>query len=152
MLPGKQILFPQQCFHGWANRETFEETSRVTNVSATRFPSLPMQGFRIYWKLCCDLQLRPAPAIHQHAVIALILHVTLTWAVTVRSCQNLNDLIPQRALVPRAVAIARVTMTWTVIGYALTTSDAVTSSLNVATGSGHAIVAITTKARAAAGN
>ena len=40
-LPGKQLLFPQQCFHGWANRETFEETSRVTNVSATMFPSLP---------------------------------------------------------------------------------------------------------------
>jgi hypothetical protein len=33
-------LFPQQCFHGWANRETFEETSRITNVSATMFPSL----------------------------------------------------------------------------------------------------------------
>jgi hypothetical protein len=31
----KQILFPQQCFHGWANRETFEETSRITNVSTT---------------------------------------------------------------------------------------------------------------------
>jgi hypothetical protein len=39
--PGKQILFPQQCFHGWANMETFEETSRITNVSATMFPSLP---------------------------------------------------------------------------------------------------------------
>jgi hypothetical protein len=26
-------VFPQQCFHGWANRETFEETSRITNVS-----------------------------------------------------------------------------------------------------------------------
>ena len=38
---GKQILFPQQCFHGWANRETFEETSRITNVSTTMFPSLP---------------------------------------------------------------------------------------------------------------
>ena len=41
MLLGKQILFPQQCFHGWANRETFEETSRIANVSATMFPSLP---------------------------------------------------------------------------------------------------------------
>ena len=41
LLPGKQILFPQQCFHGWANRETFEETSRITDVSATMFPSLP---------------------------------------------------------------------------------------------------------------
>jgi hypothetical protein len=41
LLPGKQILFPQQCFHGWANMETFEETSRITNVSATMFPSLP---------------------------------------------------------------------------------------------------------------
>jgi hypothetical protein len=38
---GKQILFPQQCFYGWANRETFEETSRITNVSTTMFPSLP---------------------------------------------------------------------------------------------------------------
>ena len=39
---GRQILFPQQCFHGcMENRETFEETSRVTNVSATMFPSLP---------------------------------------------------------------------------------------------------------------
>ena len=33
-------MFPQQCFHGWANRETFEETSRITNVSTTMFPSL----------------------------------------------------------------------------------------------------------------
>jgi hypothetical protein len=41
LLPGKQILFPQQCFHGWANRETFEETSRITNVFATMFPSFP---------------------------------------------------------------------------------------------------------------
>jgi hypothetical protein len=41
LLPGKQILFPQQCFHGWANIETFEETLRITNVSATMFPSLP---------------------------------------------------------------------------------------------------------------
>jgi hypothetical protein len=41
LLPGKQILFPQQCFHGWANMETFEETLRITNVSATMFPSLP---------------------------------------------------------------------------------------------------------------
>jgi hypothetical protein len=41
LLPGKQILFPQQCFHGWANVETFEETSRITDVSATMFPSLP---------------------------------------------------------------------------------------------------------------
>jgi hypothetical protein len=41
LLLGKQILFPQQCFHGSANRETFEETSRITNVSATMFPSLP---------------------------------------------------------------------------------------------------------------
>ena len=41
LLLEKQILFPQQCFHGWANRETFEETSRITNVSATMFPSLP---------------------------------------------------------------------------------------------------------------
>ena len=41
LLPGKQILFPQQCFHGWANVETFEETSRITNVSATMLPSLP---------------------------------------------------------------------------------------------------------------
>jgi hypothetical protein len=32
---------PAQCLHGWANRETFEETSRITNVSATMFPSLP---------------------------------------------------------------------------------------------------------------
>jgi hypothetical protein len=30
-----------QCFHGWANMETFEETSRITNVSTTMFPSLP---------------------------------------------------------------------------------------------------------------
>ena len=28
-------------FQGWANRETFEETSRITNVSTTMFPSLP---------------------------------------------------------------------------------------------------------------
>jgi hypothetical protein len=42
---GKQILFPQQCFHGWANRETFEETSRITNVSTTMFPSLPRALF-----------------------------------------------------------------------------------------------------------
>ena len=41
MLVEKQILFPQQCFHGWANRETFEETSRITHVSTTMFPSLP---------------------------------------------------------------------------------------------------------------
>jgi hypothetical protein len=41
LLLGKQILFPQQCFYGWANRETFEETSRITNVSTTMFPSLP---------------------------------------------------------------------------------------------------------------
>jgi hypothetical protein len=41
LLLGKQILFPQQCFHGWANRETFEEISRITNVSATMYPSLP---------------------------------------------------------------------------------------------------------------
>jgi hypothetical protein len=41
LLLGKQILFSQQCFHGWANRETFEETSRITIVSATMFPSLP---------------------------------------------------------------------------------------------------------------
>ena len=41
LLLGKQILFPQQCFHGWANRETFEETSRITIVSTTMFPSLP---------------------------------------------------------------------------------------------------------------
>jgi hypothetical protein len=34
-------VFPQQCFHGWANRGTFEETSRITNVSTTMFPSLP---------------------------------------------------------------------------------------------------------------
>jgi hypothetical protein len=29
-----------ECFYGWANRETFEETSRITNVSTTMFPSL----------------------------------------------------------------------------------------------------------------
>jgi hypothetical protein len=33
LLLGKQILFPQQCFHGWANRETFEETSRINLAS-----------------------------------------------------------------------------------------------------------------------
>jgi hypothetical protein len=34
LLLGEQILFPQQCFQRWANRETFEEleTSRITNV------------------------------------------------------------------------------------------------------------------------
>jgi hypothetical protein len=32
----KQFLLPW-----WANMETFEETSRITNVSATMFPSLP---------------------------------------------------------------------------------------------------------------
>jgi hypothetical protein len=31
---------------GWANRETFEETSRITNVSATMFPS-SAQGFTL---------------------------------------------------------------------------------------------------------
>jgi hypothetical protein len=41
LLLGNLILFPQQCFDGWANRETFEETSRITNVSTTMFPSLP---------------------------------------------------------------------------------------------------------------
>ena len=41
MLLGKQILFPQQCFQGWANRESFEETLRITIVSTTMFPSLP---------------------------------------------------------------------------------------------------------------
>jgi hypothetical protein len=25
--------------HGWANRETFVETSRITNISTTMFPS-----------------------------------------------------------------------------------------------------------------
>ena len=44
----KQILFPQQCFHGWANRETFEETSQITNVSATMFPSLPTWGLTYF--------------------------------------------------------------------------------------------------------
>jgi hypothetical protein len=42
LLPGKQILFPQQCFHGCANVETFEEASRITNVLVKVFPSLPM--------------------------------------------------------------------------------------------------------------
>ena len=41
LLPRKQVLVPQQCFHGWANMETFEETPRITNVSATMVPSLP---------------------------------------------------------------------------------------------------------------
>ena len=41
LLLGKQILFLQQCFHGLANREIFDETSRITNVSTTMFPSLP---------------------------------------------------------------------------------------------------------------
>ena len=31
----------QQCFHGWANRETFEETSRITNVAQQYFLVCP---------------------------------------------------------------------------------------------------------------
>jgi hypothetical protein len=36
-------MFPRVGKHGniWANMETFEETLRITNVSATMFPSLP---------------------------------------------------------------------------------------------------------------
>jgi hypothetical protein len=52
LLLGKQILFPQQCFHGWANRETFEETSRITNVSATMFPSLPRALVKHEYSVC----------------------------------------------------------------------------------------------------
>jgi hypothetical protein len=33
-------------FPRWASRETFEETSRITNVSTTMFPSFP-QGFSV---------------------------------------------------------------------------------------------------------
>jgi hypothetical protein len=53
LLPGKQILFPQQCFDGSANVETFEETSRISNVSATMFPNLPRAlGFLQNWIKC----------------------------------------------------------------------------------------------------
>jgi hypothetical protein len=55
LLPGKEILFPQQCFtYGHANVETFEETLRITNVSATMLPSLPCSALEeenLYVKL-----------------------------------------------------------------------------------------------------
>jgi hypothetical protein len=62
LLPGKQILFPQQCFQRWANMETFEETSRITNVSATMFPSFPRA---LLPTLLCSLQ-RYSQSQHFH--------------------------------------------------------------------------------------
>ena len=53
-----------------------------------------------------------------------------------RNCQNSTDLM----------------MMTTVSGYAVTTNDIVTSSLNVVTSFGHVIVATTTKARVAEGS
>ena len=49
LLPGKQILFPQQCFHGWANRETFEETSRVTNICLPRALAFQFNLLIFHW-------------------------------------------------------------------------------------------------------
>ena len=37
MLHRKQNLLLQQCFYGWVNGETFEETSKISNVSVTMF-------------------------------------------------------------------------------------------------------------------
>ena len=42
-------MFPQQCFHGWANRE------RITNVSTTMFPFLKPGSHQLIFKPCLFL-------------------------------------------------------------------------------------------------
>ena len=45
---GDMILFPQR-YHGWANGETIEETSKFSNVSVAVFPRLLRALGTIWW-------------------------------------------------------------------------------------------------------
>ena len=88
------------------------------------------------------------PTVHKS--VKSILHVMQILEAMGSACRDSRDQIPQGELKPKGEAVAvRIT---TASGYAVITNDVATSSLNAVTSFGHAIVAITTKARVAEEN